>query len=159
MKMNTLNRHTDAGLLLIRVGLGLMFMFVHGYGKLFGGPDRWARIGSAMASFGLQEGYAFWGFAAAFAEFFGGLLLVLGLFFRPALALMLFTMMVAATSHFARGEGVSGASHAIEVGIALAGLLLTGPGRYSLDARLFGPVGGAPGQGPGTNPVEGASQG
>ena len=133
------DRHTlDLGLLALRVGVGLMFMACHGGPKLFGGPETWAKVGQAMGSVGLHAFPAAWGLLAAAAEFFGGLCLILGLLTRPAALFMAVTMVVAATMHLSRGDGLSGASHAIEAGIVFFSLVLIGAGRYSLDHRLFG---------------------
>ena len=126
----------DAGLLLLRVGLGLMFM-LHGGPKLAGGPDYWEKIGGSLAAFGIHFLPQFWGFAAGLVEFGGGLLLLLGLFFRPACLLLLVTMVVATNSHLSRGDDLNAASHAIEAGVTFLGLLFIGPGRFSLDERLF----------------------
>ena len=65
-------------------------------------------------------------------------MLVLGLLFRPALLLLIVTMIVATNQHLANGDGLSRASHAIEAGILFFSLLFIGPGSYSLDNRLFG---------------------
>jgi putative oxidoreductase len=46
-------------------------------------------------------------------------------------------MLVATVHHFGRGDGYAGgAFHSIEMGVVCLGLLLTGPGRYSLDEML-----------------------
>ena len=68
---------------------------------------------------------------AAATEFVGGMCLMLGLLFRPVLGLLLVVMFVAASSHIASGEGPW---HATEVATVFVALLLTGPGRYSVDA-------------------------
>jgi putative oxidoreductase len=112
-----------------------MFMF-HGAPKMFGGPEKWHMLGTAMGNFGIDFLPGFWGFMAAFSEFFGGILLILGLFFRPACLLMAITMIVAAGHHLGRGDGLMGASHAIESGIVLLSLILIGPGKISLDKKL-----------------------
>jgi len=70
------------------------------------------------------------------SEAVGGLLLALGLLFRPACGALLATMIVATSMHLGKGDGLMGASHAIEAGIVFLGLLLIGPGRFALDARL-----------------------
>ena len=126
----------DAGLLIIRFGVGLMFM-THGGPKLTGGPGLWREIGRSMHVLGVDFLPTFWGFMAAFAEFGGGLMLLLGLLFRPACLLLAFTMGVATMKHLTGGDGFSTASHAIEAGILFLGLLFVGPGNYSLDHTLF----------------------
>ena len=35
-------RRYDVGLLILRLGFGLGFVYYHGWGKIVGGPDRWA---------------------------------------------------------------------------------------------------------------------
>lgn len=122
---------TDYGLLIIRVGLGVMFM-LHGFPKISGGPELWEKVGGAMGNIGIHFAPVFWGFMAAMAEFGGGLCLILGFLFRPALAMMLFTMFIAAFMHYTNGDGFSGYSHALENAIVLLGLFFAGPGKYAL---------------------------
>ncbi|HXI00829.1 MAG TPA: DoxX family protein [Sphingobacteriaceae bacterium] len=76
-----------------------------------------------------------WGLLAAAEETFGGFLILIGLAFRPACILLTFIMAVAATMHLSNGDGLMIASHAIEVGIVFFGLVLLGPGRYSVDNK------------------------
>jgi putative oxidoreductase len=73
---------------------------------------------------------------AAVAEAGGGLCLALGILFRPALALLLSTMVVAVAFHLDRGDGFGKASHAIEAAILFGSLLWIGPGRHRVP---FGP--------------------
>lgn len=119
----------DLGLLILRIGIGGMFLF-HGVPKLLGGPARWEKVGSALGAFGIDFAPTFWGFMAAVAEAGGGLCLALGVAFRPALALLLTTMIVAAVHHLYRGDGFGRASHAIEAAILFLSLLFVGAGRY-----------------------------
>ena len=135
MILTFLNKYRDIGLLILRIGIGCMFLF-HGAPKMFGGPERWEKLGLAMATFGIQFVPVFWGFMSASAEFFGGILIILGLFFRPACMLLTINMTVAASMHLNRGDGLGGASHAIEDGIVFLSLILIGPGKYSVDETL-----------------------
>lgn len=136
MFLTFLSKFKDFGILLTRIGIGFMFFYGHGYAKMFGGPERWAKVGGAMKHVGLDFAPAAWGFMAAFSEFFGGILFLLGLFFRPATALLLITMIVAANMHIATGDGLRGASHAIENALFLITMLVIGPGKYSIDAKM-----------------------
>jgi putative oxidoreductase len=126
----------DIGLLILRIGVGAMFVFHHGLPKLLGGPERWERLGAAVGNFGIHFAPMLWGILSMLAEFGGGLLLISGLFFRPVAAVLAINMIVAASSHIARGEGLRGADHAIEIGIVFLALAFIGPGRYSLDRWL-----------------------
>ncbi len=130
-------QYRDVGLLILRLGVGLDFFFVHGLPKLLGGPERWERVGASMQYLGLDFAHTFWGFMAAFAETFGGLCFALGLFFRPMTFLLAFTMLVATIRHLATGDGWGGASHALKMFFVFTGFLFIDPGKYSLDAVLF----------------------
>lgn len=127
----------DLGLLIIRVGIGLSMFLFHGYPKISGGPDQWTRVGANMQNLGIQFYPVAWGLMAALSESVGSVLLALGLFFRPAAAVLAFTMLVATLRHMslpadAANAGWSGASHALELMAVYLGLLLIGPGKYSL---------------------------
>lgn len=123
----------DVGLLVLRAGIGSMFAIMHGFPKLTGGVSLWKGLGGAFNRLmGISFIPEFWGFAAAIAEFGGGLCLIAGIFFRPACALMLFTMATAVGAAIRGGEGFDGATHALELGIVLLALFLTGPGKFTL---------------------------
>ncbi len=127
-----LGKYRDYGLLLLRLGVGAMFL-AHGAPKLLEGPGKWEHLGGAMGYLGVYAMPVAWGLAAALSEFFGGLCLILGWFFRPACLLLGLTMAVAANMHLGKGEGLLAASHAIELGLVFFSLLFVGPGRFSLD--------------------------
>jgi putative oxidoreductase len=128
----------DLGLLVLRVGIGIMFT-IHGYPKLIGGPEVWEKIGGTMKLIGLDFAPTFWGLMAAVAEAVGGQLLALGLFFRFTCALLLGTMVMATVQHVGTGDAFQVYSHALEAAFLFLGLLFAGPGRYSLDQVLFPP--------------------
>lgn len=133
--MDFLDRCKDFGLLMLRAGIGAMFMY-HGYGILFAGPLAWKQMGGSMAYIGITAAPKVFGLIAVLSEFIGGFLLILGLFFRPACTVMFFTMMVAAIMHLSRGDGLQTASHAIELGIVFFSLIFIGEGKYALDEYL-----------------------
>lgn len=131
---DSLGKYRNTGLLILRIGLGVMFI-IHGFPKLAGGPSGWTGLGGSMQVVGIDFLPVFWGFMAAVAETFGGFLLIVGLFFRPACMLLVFTMAIAALVHFGKGDGLKGASHAIELGIVFFSLIFIGPGKYSVDKK------------------------
>jgi putative oxidoreductase len=125
--------HKNVGLLVIRLGIGFSMLAFHGYGKITGGPELWAGVGSHMQNLGIGFGFVVWGFMAAFSEFVCSILIMLGVLFRPATALLAFTMLVAILRHLnlpadSPASGWTGASHAVELLVIYVGLMLTGPG-------------------------------
>lgn len=60
---SSLGNYKNTGLLIIRIGLGIMFM-MHGYPKLLGGPDKWEAVGGAMKHTGITFFPTFWGLMA-----------------------------------------------------------------------------------------------
>lgn len=129
-----LSRYKDFGLLIIRVGLGIMFIY-HGFPKLTGGLKSWEEVGSATKYVGVHFWPAFWGLLAAAVETFGGFLLIIGLAFRPVCLLLVINLVVAALFHFGTGGGLGEAAHAIEDAVVFAGLFFIGPGKYSVDKK------------------------
>ena len=127
--------HFNLGVLLLRLGIGVSFV-CHGWPKLQAGPELWEPLGGAMAIWGIQFAPTFWGFVGSLAEFGGGLLLALGLFFRPTCIILIIQMIVATSSHLNQGQSFSEYSHALEMAILFFCWLFIGPGSYSLDARL-----------------------
>jgi putative oxidoreductase len=132
LALKFLGKFRDLGLLILRVGLGVSFI-LHGSQKMFGGPEMWTQVGGAMGNWGVHMYPVFWGFMAAFSEFAGGFLFILGFLFRPAAILLTVTMACALTMHHMNGDPFSVYSHALEVGAVFAGLIFVGPGKFSID--------------------------
>jgi putative oxidoreductase len=132
--LSKLGNYRNFGLLIIRVGLGIMFIY-HGYPKLIGGEEKWTKIGSAAGYVGLHFLPMIWGLLCALVETVGGAMLIIGLAFRPVCLLLVLNLAVAIVMLFAKGEGLDGAAHALEDAIVFAGLVFIGPGKYSMDKR------------------------
>lgn len=131
---NALDRYKDHFLLLSRIVIGMMFIFVHGMPKLMGGSERLSAVGSALSVFGIQFWPEGFGLIAALSEFVGGILLLIGFWFRPAAFFIFLTLFVASASHFANG-GLFSAAHPIEVAILMLVYMVVGPGRFSIDRK------------------------
>ncbi len=132
-----LSKYRDFGILILRAGIGVMFMYAHGSAKLFGGAERWAAVGASMKHVGVTFAPAFWGMLSGAVEFFGGFFLVLGLFTRPAAFALAFNMLVASLAVYAASGSVTGNNaHPVEVGIAVLALVFIGAGKFSLDQKL-----------------------
>ncbi|MGH2569584.1 MAG: DoxX family protein [bacterium] len=127
----------DLGLLIVRAIVGTSMLLFHGWGKLSGGPERWASTGGAMENLGITFLPVMWGFLAACSESIGSVLLTLGILVRPAAVALATTMLVAIARHLSLpagepGSGWDAASHALELLAVYVALLLAGPGRYAL---------------------------
>ena len=132
---------TTTGLdtLSLRVGAGVIFA-AHGAQKLFGWFGGYGLEGTAgwMTSIGLEPGMLMATMAGS-AEFFGGLLLILGLLVRPAALMLAITMIVAiATVHLPNGLFMD--NNGYEFGLALlvisVALVFRGAGSLSADRLL-----------------------
>jgi putative oxidoreductase len=128
--INFLYQYKDLGLLIMRIGLGISFL-IHGVPKLMGGPEKWEALGGAMGALGISFAPVFWGFMAGLSEAGGGILLIIGLFFRPACLILAITMAVALNMHISKGDPFMVYSHALEDGIVFISLILIGPGKYA----------------------------
>lgn len=128
-------RH-DLALLLLRLILGAVFMY-HGAQKLFGtfGGGGISGTTQFMEKLGLpMPGVQ--AVLAGGAEFFGGLLVLVGLLTRLATLPLIFTMLVAIwTVHrHAFGSQAGGMEFPLTLACCAAAVALMGPGRLSIDA-------------------------
>ena len=119
------------GLFVLRAATGAIFVY-HGYPKLFGGT-------AMTAAFFAKIGIPAPGFFAPFVggvEFFGGLLLILGLAARFwGLALMIdMAVAILATKHYTAWKT---SEFELILLVSSLNLLLSGAGEYSLDAWLM----------------------
>jgi len=122
----------DSAILLLRLWLGSMMMY-HGWGKVFGNIEGFAKAVDELG-FPMPE---FFAWAAALSEFGGGILLVFGLFTRPAAFLVAFTMFVAAFVHHL-DDPFGKKEMAITYLVIAIALMIAGPGKTALDRILFG---------------------
>jgi putative oxidoreductase len=133
-----LDRLQPLALVVMRLTLGVI-MVAHGYHKVFGGLQHHAQF---VASLGLP---AWLGYVSAFAEFLGGILVLVGFFTRAAAFVLLVDLLVAIWKvHW--HNGLTG-DHGYEFPLAVAALafvlIFFGSGAISFDHVLRG--GGAGG--------------
>ncbi|WP_371376019.1 DoxX family protein [Thalassotalea aquiviva] len=119
-----------AGIIFIAHGGQKLFAWFGGYG--LEGTGQW------MASIGLTPGYLM-ALLAGSAEFFGGILLLVGLLTRLNGLVLALTMVVAiVTVHLENGLFLS--NNGYEFGLALLAmtltLMITGGGKFSVDQQL-----------------------
>ena len=134
--------HLSLGLLLVRLIIGVVMAF-YGYEKLthfneMAASDFWAKEISFLGFTG-KVPLAL----TIFAEFFCSLLLIIGLFTRLSIIPLLICMgyIIIVVSKFSI---ISSGDNGIQVNTAFVyfmiylALFLTGPGKYSVDAKLSG---------------------
>lgn len=131
----------DLGLLCIRVILGVLMAF-YGYEKLM-------HFNEMAASDFWSKNISFLGMSGAlplaltiFAELFCSLLLIVGLFSRFSLLVLTFCMayiflVVFPMEILSKGQNGYEFNSPFTYCIIYVGLLFTGVGKYSLDAKLF----------------------
>jgi putative oxidoreductase len=131
--MKFLDSLQPLGLLILRIALGIVF-FTHGYPKLMR-PN--LEMQHMFVQHGLPAGFVH---VAGVLEAFGGALLVLGLFTRPAALLLAIEMGVAIWKMHSSG-GIM-AVHLYEFPLVLAAgcaaLATVGAGLVSIDESLLG---------------------
>ncbi len=102
-----------------------------------GGVETWTQLGGTMSMVGISFAPAFWGFMAAATEVFGGLFIILGLLHRLTALFLVFTMLIALLMHVMLGDPFTIYSNALKALVVFIALVITGPGKYSLDYLYF----------------------
>ncbi len=127
--LNTVSKSIsiDGAILLLRVWLGAMMMY-HGFPKVFTNSAGFVayleKLGMPMPSVMAA--------LAAGAEFFGGLLILIGFLTRPAAMLVLITMLVAGfIAHSA--DGFTKQELPLTYAMLSVALFLSGSGAFSLE--------------------------
>jgi putative oxidoreductase len=143
LKTNMSANGLNTALLIIRVVFGVT-MLIHGYDKLMGFAEM-----SASPFWTQQVNFLGMGGKVSlalviFAEFFCALFLILGIFTRPALAVLIFCMayawLVTHKAHvFSKNDKghIEGLESAFQYLLVYIALLFTGPGKFSVDKVLF----------------------
>ena len=122
-------------LFFLRVIPSFYMFFYHGKRKIIGGFESWEGLGkTALSLIGIEVGYIFFGFLAAISEGILTWLIMFGIFTRFSSVFMIITMLFAGLYHLVDGD--SGEMAFIYLTIYLA-IFLAGPGKISLDEKLF----------------------
>jgi putative oxidoreductase len=123
---------------ILRAGLGLILM-AHGCQKLFGMFGGMGLNGNAALfdRLGYHPGM-FWGTLVGCTETFGGVLLVIGLFTRPAATAVMIFMLF--SIHFTSAKGFfwsqGGMEYSILILLVALVFAIRGGGEYSVDSKM-----------------------
>jgi putative oxidoreductase len=115
----------------LRVVAGVLLV-THGYGKIM----------NPFGAVGMVEGLGFypgvfWSPLLAATEFFGGILVAIGLFTRPASFAAMIVLLVTVYFHgIVRAEGLAGAEKSILWAAIFLFFAVRGGNRHSVDAKL-----------------------
>ena len=124
----------DWAILILRIIPSFYMFYYHGLKKI-SSTTSWEWLGkAAMSVIGIEFGYIYFGFLAALSEGLLVWLVFLGIFTRLSSLFIILTMFFASSYHLVDGE--SAESALIYLTIYLVVFIL-GPGRYSLDEKLF----------------------
>jgi putative oxidoreductase len=131
--MQILDKLKPLGLLVLRLGVAAIFL-ASGYDKLFGALGKW------LAWFPQQGFPSYFAYIAGSLEFFGAILLVLGLLTRVIGLLLALQMAVAVWKVSLPHSGiynVEGYGLPLMLGVACFALFTLGAGLLSVDAATF----------------------
>jgi putative oxidoreductase len=127
-----LGKYREAGLLLLRASVGLIFILICAP-VLLSGEHRWWQFGSAMRVFNFHSHLDWWGFLGALAGCVGGIFMMLGFAFRIGILLAFLVALVNAIAVAHHEHGLYSIVIPIEAVIILVCLSFIGPGKYSVD--------------------------
>jgi putative oxidoreductase len=120
--------NTDLALLLVRVGLGLVFL-AHGWDKI-------TSIDEVISYFASFEVSAFWAYVVAYVEFIGGIAIFIGLFTGWA-GVLLAASMVGSIAMVKLTQGfIGGYEFDLMLFLSAIAISLAGPGEYTIK-RFF----------------------
>jgi putative oxidoreductase len=125
----------DWGILVLRLGLGIMFI-AHGLQMafgLFGGPGVKGFAGM-LSGLGFVPAI-FWSYVASYTVLLGGLFLIVGIQTRPAASLLLIFILTAGIKvHLSKGFFLAngGFEYTFVIAAACLALILLGPGKLCI---------------------------
>ena len=124
----------DWAVLILRVIPSFYMFYYHGLKKI-SSTASWEWLGkAAMSVIGIEFGYIYFGFLAALSEGVLVWLVFLGIFTRLSSLFIILTMFFASSYHLVDGESAESALIYLTIYLVI---FILGPGRYSLDEKLF----------------------
>ena len=124
----------DWSILILRTIPSFYMFFYHGMKKI-SSTSSWEWLGrAAMSTIGIEFGFIFFGFLAALSEAVLVWFIFFGFLTRLSSLFLISTMFFASAYHLADGESAESALIYLTIYLVI---FILGPGRYSLDEKLF----------------------
>ena len=135
--MRSFHKNTfDFTSLIARISTGTLMFYLHGFGKITSGYDRWERLGKTVTDIiGIDSMAIPLGLLASISESILAIFILIGFYTRTSTFFLGFTMMVAFNKHLF-SEGLKSGEMALLYLILCIIIFLLGPGRYSIDRLI-----------------------
>ena len=122
--------------LIARISTGTLMFYLHGFGKITSGYDRWERLGKTVTDIiGIDSMAIPLGLMASISESILAIFILIGFYTRTSTFFLGFTMMVAFNKHLF-SDGLKSGEMALLYLILCIIIFLLGPGRYSIDRLI-----------------------
>ena len=124
----------DWSILVLRTIPSFYMFYYHGIKKI-SSTSSWEWLGkAAMSTIGIEFGFIYFGFLAALSEAVLVWFIFFGFLTRLSSLFLISTMFFASAYHLADGESAESALIYLTIYLVI---FILGPGRYSLDGKLF----------------------
>ena len=124
----------DWSMLILRTIPSFYMFYYHGMKKI-SSTSSWEWLGkAAMSTIGIEFGFIYFGFLAALSEAVLTWFIFFGFLTRLSSLFLISTMLFASAYHLADGESAESALIYLTIYLVI---FILGPGRYSLDEKLF----------------------
>ena len=124
----------DWSMLILRMIPSFYMFYYHGMKKITS-TSSWEWLGkAAMSTIGIEFGFIYFGFLAALSEAVLVWFIFFGFLTRLSSLFLISTMFFASAYHLADGESAESALIYLTIYLVI---FILGPGRYSLDGKLF----------------------
>ena len=122
--------------LIARISTGTLMFYLHGFGKITSGYDRWERLGKTVTDIiGIDSMAIPLGLMASISESILAIFILIGFYTRTSTFFLGFTMTVAFNKHLF-SDGLKSGEMALLYLILCIIIFLLGPGRYSIDRLI-----------------------
>ena len=134
MLLGAQDRKKDVGLLIMRLGIAAVLLW-HSVPKLIAGTPAWKSLGTTLAFINVGLPASFLGLLSLALETVCSISLIVGYFFRLSSAVLFLLLLLYSINYFNVAYKTL-MMWSLALTSVFLGLVFTGPGRYSLAAKL-----------------------